>query len=394
VDRDEAIRLLKGWPDGIREWNERQGRREEIPDLSGADLSRAVLIGADLSRADLSGAGFSGAVLRGAGFSGAVLRGAGFSGADLYGAVLIRADLRDANLGGVYLNRADLRHAHLGGADLRGAHLVEANLGGADLRQADLGGADLGGADLFDADLRGAHLGGADLGGAKCGLTIFGVVDLSEVKGLDSIVHAGPSTVGVDMLVRSRGRIPEAFLRGCGVPDTLIAYLPAIIGGMEPIQFYSCFISYSSKDQDFVDRLHADLQVRGVRCWLDRENLVIGDKFRQRIDEAILVYDKLMLVLSERSLASDWVEGEVEAALEREGREKRIVLFPIRLDDQVLETPVGWAAHIRRTRHIGDFTGWKDHDAYRKALDRLLRDLQASAATGQSPGREGQPEGP
>jgi hypothetical protein len=27
------------------------------------------------------------------------------------------------------------------------------------------------------------------------------------------------------------------------------------------------------------------------------------------------------------------------------------------------------------TRHIGDFTRWKEHDAYTKALDRLLRDL-------------------
>ncbi len=26
--------------------------------------------------------------------------------------------------------------------------------------------------------------------------------------------------------------------------------------------------------------------------------------------------------------------------------------------------------------HIGDFTRWKDHDAYTKALDRLLRDLR------------------
>jgi hypothetical protein len=27
-------------------------------------------------------------------------------------------------------------------------------------------------------------------------------------------------------------------------------------------------------------------------------------------------------------------------------------------------------------RHIGDFTRWKEHDAYTKALDRLLRDLR------------------
>jgi len=37
----------------------------------------------------------------------------------------------------------------------------------------------------------------------------------------------------------------------------------------------------------------------------------------------------------------------------------------------------GWAADIRRTRHIGDFTQWQDHDVYQQAFDRLLRDLKA-----------------
>jgi hypothetical protein len=52
------------------------------------------------------------------------------------------------------------------------------------------------------------------------------------------------------------------------------------------------------------------------------------------------------------------------------------VLFPIRLDNAVMDTSEAWAADIRRTRHIGDFTGWKDHDSYAKAFERLLRDLK------------------
>ena len=64
--------------------------------------------------------------------------------------------------------------------------------------------------------------------------------------------------------------------------------------------------------------------------------------------------------------------------MDGEGREKRIVLFPIRLDEAVLESPVAWASHVKRTRHIGDFCGWKDHDTYQKSFDRLLRDLRAS----------------
>jgi hypothetical protein len=146
----------------------------------------------------------------------------------------------------------------------------------------------------------------------------------------------------------------------------------------KPIEFYSCFISYSSKDDDLAQRLYADLQARNVHCWFAPEDLKIGDKFRMRIDEAIRVHDKLLLVLSENSVNSAWVEKEVETAFEKEQRQGgKPVLFPIRLDGAVMKTDRAWAADVRRTRHIGDFTRWKDHDAYQQAFQRLLRDLKA-----------------
>jgi hypothetical protein len=44
-----------------------------------------------------------------------------------------------------------------------------------------------------------------------------------------------------------------------------------------------------------------------------------------------------------------------------------------------MQTDEAWAADIRRTRHIGDFTRWKEQDAYQQAFQRLLRDLKAEA---------------
>jgi len=61
----------------------------------------------------------------------------------------------------------------------------------------------------------------------------------------------------------------------------------------------------------------------------------------------------------------------------KEHKQNKLVLFPIRLDDAVMETDRAWAASLRRTRHIGDFRAWKDHDPYQKSFDRLLRDLKA-----------------
>jgi uncharacterized protein YjbI with pentapeptide repeats len=372
MDHDEELKLLKGGTEGIAEWNRRREAGEELWDLSGANLNGANLSGADLSSAFLSGANLSGANLRRADLSGAFLSDAFLSG----------ADLRRASLSGANLSGANLSDANLSGASLSGANLSGANLKRADLSDADLSDANLGDANLSGANLKRADLSGASLSGASCGSTVVANVDLSDAKGLDSVRHHGPSTVGIDTILRSKGNIPEAFLRGCGVPETLIEYLPSLIGSMQPIQFYSCFISYSSKNQAFSERLYADLRAKGVLTWFDQEHLKIGDKIRPRINEAIRVHDKLMLVLSEESIASDWVEGEVEAALERERREKRTVLFPIRLDDSVMETPVAWASHIRQNRHIGDFREWENHGDYQKAFDRLLRDLKSDESTG------------
>jgi uncharacterized protein YjbI with pentapeptide repeats len=340
----EHLKILK---QGVKAWNKwRDQNPHVIPDLREANLREAHLRRVRLDRANLSAA-------------------------DLF-----RADLFEADLFGVDLLDADVGGANLSGASLCRTNLLEARLWAAKLRAAHLGGATLGGANLHEADLSGADLSGADLREAVIGYTMFCNNDLSEVQGLETVIHIGPSTIGIDTIYKSKGNIPEAFLRGCGVPEDFILYMKSLVG--RAIEFYSCFISYSSKDDDFAKRLYADLQAQNVRCWFAPEDLKIGDKFRARIDEAIRVHDKLLLVLSEGSVKSAWVEKEVETAFEKERRQdNKPVLFPIRLDDAVMKTDQAWAADIRRTRHIGDFTHWKDHDAYQQAFQRLLRDLKA-----------------
>ena len=160
---------------------------------------------------------------------------------------------------------------------------------GASLQGSDLSRSDMTGANLFHATFTAARLSGANLANALVGLTEFVRVDLSDVIGLDSTRHASPSTVDLETIYRSKGSIPEVFLRGCGIPEDFIVYMRSLVG--KAIEFYSCFISYSSKDDDFAQRLHADLQQKGVRCWFAPEDLKIGDKFRMRIDESIHIYD-------------------------------------------------------------------------------------------------------
>ena len=292
---------------------------------------------------------------------------------DLMGANLRKADIGGADLSGAILREAILDQADLTGADLTGADLDQTNLSYADLSEADLSEAI-----LYQAKLHQTNLRKAILREARIGRTVFMNIDLSTVQDLDTVRHLGPSTIGIDTIYKSRGNISEVFLRGCGVPDTFIEYMASLVG--KPIEFYSCFISYSTKNQDFADRLYADLQNKGVRCWFAPEDMKIGDRFRQRIDESIKLYDKLLLILSKESIASQWVEAEVEAALEKERRQEgRTVLFPVTIDSAAWDTDQAWASFIRRNRNIGAFSNWKDHDDYQKAFDRLLRDLKAEA---------------
>ncbi len=259
----------------------------------------------------------------------------------------------------------DLRWVNLGGADLTGADVGSSQFVGADLR-----GACLRDAILYDTDLSGARLESADLTGAVTALVVFGDNDLSTVEGLEKVEHIGPCTVGIDTIYKSKGNIPAVFLRGCGVPEDFIVYMQSLT--QNPIDFYSCFISYSSKDDDFAQRLYADLQAKNVRCWKFDENAKWGEPVWGEIDTAIRHYDKLVVICSEHSLESPPVIREIERALQKEDREHRNVLFPIRIDDYLFDE---WE-HPRKadvvSKVIGGFRGSGNLAAYAKAFPRFL----------------------
>jgi uncharacterized protein YjbI with pentapeptide repeats len=245
------------------------------------------------------------------------------------------ADLTNARLGGAHLNQANVASAKLIGVRLRAASLCQAslrdaNLGGANLREAYLRETDLTGANLLGADLAGANLLDANLERASVGWTFFVNNDLSNTKGLETVQHEGPSTISIGTIYNSRGKIDEAFLRGAGIPKVFIEYIPALVAP-GAIQFYSCFISYSTKDQEFADRLYADLQNKGVRCWFAPHDVQGGKKLHEQIDEAIRRYERLLLILSPHSMSSKWVKTEIRNARKREVVEKKRVLFPVRL---------------------------------------------------------------
>jgi len=344
MTREEALNLLRGGPDGIKEWNTRLADNEPAPSLADAHLGGANLAGANLAYVDLRGATFA---------------------------------------------KSDLTAAHLTFAQLSGADLTETNLSDAVLDHAVLDGADLTNANLTRACLVGAILDGATVAGANLHEAEIGATalpfDLSQVCGLDEVVHLARSFITIDALRSFKDDLPEKFLRGCGLDDQTITYFRSRIA--HPIRFYTCFISYSTQDDPFATRLHNDFQAAGIRCWKWDHDARTGRSLWGEIDQAIRHYDKLVLIASEHSLKSPAVNREIERALQQEDQRLKQkqqgqdtdpdVLFPIRLDDYVFNT---WD-HERKPdvvkKVIADARGWEtDHATYQKVLQKLIQDLK------------------
>ncbi len=172
------------------------------------------------------------------------------------------------------------------------------------------------------------------------------------------------------------------------MPEDFITDLPSLIGTMQPIQYQSCFISDRSQDDEFARRLHEKLRGEKLRVWFAPEDMQGGQKLIEQIDRAIQVNDRLLLVLSEHSMNSEWVRREIKRARATERDQQRTKLFPIGLVP-VTPTIKNWRcddadtgedlAEKIREYHIPDFSNWKNHDAFESAFADLLRDLRDQA---------------
>jgi hypothetical protein len=208
----------------------------------------------------------------------------------------------------------------------------------------------------------------------------------------------------------SRGNIPEAFLRGCGVLQSIIE------NGRPPMDRQASFVRFSRCDaeEEFAKLLRDRLREAGVHVWLVPEDIELertiarlraqlarlGHPSRSPTHSArrrspvgenmpdVLRRDgALILVLSEESMASEWTARDISWARKREQVERRKIIFPIRLVDfkalqewECLDAEEGkdLAPEIRDL-HMPDFANWKDHRAFEVAFTRLLDDLRASA---------------
>lgn len=306
------------------------------------------------------------------------------AGVSLYGAHLAGTDLRRARLPRAILSGIDLIGADLRGADFSGADMIDSNLSGANLTNAvfrgtDLIAAKLSGANLTNTDLTDAALGGtklnyavfhhtvlthANFNNAICDNTLFVDVDLSDARELQTIRHFGPSDVGIRTLFKSGGQIPEEFLRGCGMSESMIAQIPANMA--HPAEYHACFISYSYPDRFFARLLHQALSSYGIRCWLDEHQIRRNVDFYEVVNREVRLQHKVILCCSQTALKSWWFKDEAEMAFRREREESNgLLLIPLTLDESFTSgDSLSDTAQKVRARLVANFAGTQ-HDAAR-----------------------------
>lgn len=301
-------------------------------------------------------------------------------------------DLSNADLAGADLSLADLEFANLDDADLTGANLLLANLHRASLRRANLTRTDLYFANLVATDLRGASLratrfhgtamGGAHFAGASLSSTLFAAVDLSSALGLDEVLHTAPSTIGLDTLYESAFSLPHSFLAGAEVPEQAITTLYKYLA--ESPRHYSCFISYSHEDSEFADAIYGALREHKIRCWLDKHAMQPGSNIYDEIARGIQTSDRMLLVCSEHSLTSWWVDSELTSIFDKERRlsqetKKNVALVvPLDLDGFMFSSD--WKSgkkDILTSRLALRFSNWSGDTAlFQKRIHELELSLR------------------
>ncbi len=129
------------------------------------------------------------------------------------------------------------------------------------------------------------------------------------------------------------------------------------------------FISYAKEDYETARKLYRDLKIRGLNPWLDREDLLIGQKWRVAIRQAILESSHFLALLSSHSLSKrGFVQKELKMAMDLldEMPDTEIFILPLLLDEQC-KIPEGKLAAI----HWGELFP----SCYEAGLNQVLRVL-------------------
>lgn len=108
------------------------------------------------------------------------------------------------------------------------------------------------------------------------------------------------------------------------------------------------FISYSSKDRADANCLFADLSDAGHDPWMDEWSIRAGEQIPEKIQEALSIANRIIVLLSPESVESEWVKAEWQALYWEEMQKREIKVIPALIRD--CEIPL-----FLKTKKYADF---------------------------------------
>jgi TIR domain len=93
-----------------------------------------------------------------------------------------------------------------------------------------------------------------------------------------------------------------------------------------PEKEWDAFISHASEDKDVVVPLADMLRRAGLKIWLDKHELRMGDSLRERIDAGLAESRFGIVVLSPNFLAKQWPKRELNGLMVLEESGQKVIL--------------------------------------------------------------------
>lgn len=369
----ESIRESNG---GIwNQWKEKQGSNKI--ELKALSITNENLEGYNFSETTFTRTEVTDCVVNGD-FYGAIFVDSDFSRTRFVDSNFRNTNARNCKFISSFLEKIKLEKSQWDNVNFLGSKILKSNFWLSHFDKCIFVGAKFDRVNLCEAQLVQNDFENAEFSECEIGPTKLFENNFYNVSGLDQFYHRSTSSIDVRTVMNPNFELPNTFLRGIGIPNVLLDYLPSLKASNNPLQFYSCFISYSHQDEEFARKLYSRLRDSDISVWFAPEDLRGGEKLHQQIDEAIKIYDKLLVILSPNSIKSDWVQEEILKARKKELKSGKRTLFPLRLgsisiveDWQFFDGGRDMAREIREY-YIPDFSKWSDESKFIPEFKKLV----------------------
>jgi len=99
------------------------------------------------------------------------------------------------------------------------------------------------------------------------------------------------------------------------------------------IQTYDAYISFSSEEAEFAEKLSQCLQERGVKVLVDKSSVAVGDSVVETVEKIVEQSRYILVLMSPAYFESPWAQQEWQIAMAYESEHGQVKVIPILYED-------------------------------------------------------------